>query len=297
MELDTRLIGLQVRITSSHVSQHIRSIPASLMETTSMPATIMTETQASAHGVFDFFGLPAELRNAIYEQDALAEVHRQKLSGHDNGQFVAFVMRRPSLNLLLVSRELSAGYLDRQARLDKFVVIDHCEYQGGELRELPKLALSTASLEARLLIDCYHSSKDHPCCGVNELVNMHKRWLSRLAAELGKLRSITIKLYMQHSAGAPTFFHNLLARMDSLSSIEKTESVEIRLGRDLEELQTPNTPSVKVAAWTAARDTVETYPERLSIYDQNSDENTDRLRAVTAEDFDNETDYDLEDLL
>lgn len=74
-------------------------------------------TPSDSHaGVFDFFGLPRELRDAIYDQETLSNTHRVALDDAIGGN-VELVTIVPLTNLLLVSRRFSDEYADRRQHL------------------------------------------------------------------------------------------------------------------------------------------------------------------------------------
>lgn len=74
--------------------------------------------------IFSFFGLPRELRDAIYDESLTVD---GALRLGPNGELHTRYKNLTTTNLLLVSRQFKHEYHDRSAGICELVVEDHLE--------------------------------------------------------------------------------------------------------------------------------------------------------------------------
>lgn len=103
-----------------------------------------------AKGVFNFFDLPAELRDAIYEQSVLVEQCR--LQRAERKYKYRMILYRPRLALRLVSRRFSAEYLSRCS--STVLYAQHQDFSEYGPFRLPLGTQTITDWEARVTINC-----------------------------------------------------------------------------------------------------------------------------------------------
>lgn len=237
----------------------------------------MSSSGQTSRDIFDFFGLPPELRDAIYDLDNTVDYcDLPSATGLD--QVVNLRTRVPLTNLLLVNRQFSHEYTARCQALKTVTVRDTAKDAYEDITAHAK-ARDAAQLELRLLIRSW-SDEDHdpghvavPTDVVGADVDLHLDWIPVLAAQMHSLRSIHISLHMQRSKALEKCYNLLLECLPRFAAIAKVDLLEIRLCQGLGDRSGTDGPSVHLASWTRCNDVTSTCAENLKYYDRRPDSN------------------------
>ena len=189
--------------------------------------------------VFDFFGLPRELRDAIYEVDSLTERQTAPLSVNER-KGAHIVNHKPLTNLLLVSRTFKLEYATRLERLRRVTLEDHALMENGTLK-LESAACETPGLELGLVIRTHDSNESTesepgltPARQVHLEVEFHMGWISDLIKRMNKLSTIRIVLLLHPSSVVKAYFEALMSELSTLTEIDKVEDGHVGLCEGLD---------------------------------------------------------------
>ena len=223
----------------------------------------MTTSQdqlATVAGVFDFFALPPELRDAVYDQDTLCWT---KLLAHNlGGRRVQRRSTAPLTNLLLVSHRFGEEYAARR-RSVKTAMLEDCTDFDGQDFSVPEEVLDARQLKLRLLLGYPDGT---PQSRVDAEVQMHRTWLPNFITKFHELRAIHLQFFIDDAVYPTASFEGLLTHLSTFTTMEKVEVVEVRLLEDTKELARPVDPSVRLAIWRAKHDALMTSPENLGYF-------------------------------
>lgn len=214
---------------------------------------------------FNFFGLPRELRDVIYEYGCMTSHHQALLRGAKDQKrmHIRVVLRKPLLNLLLINRQFATEYQERRHKLRKTTVIDDEAFMGSELL-VPAKARDTVRLELRLVLFC--SNRDQPLysCRVTEDLEMHLRWIPSFTAQMTSLEDLHIKLYIFPHESTKRCLEEVLARLDSYTDLHKVSCVEVQLCDPATRVLRPH--AVRLAIWRASQGLTVLYPKQQNYF-------------------------------
>lgn len=213
----------------------------------------MATPSYSRAGVFDFFGLPRELRDVIYDQETLTGTHCVAIDDAIDG-VVELVTTVSLTNLLLVSRSFSDEYADRRQHLQIARLDDLTGSLGEEKIDIPKRVQAARHLDLRLVIHCDRSDRENHDCDVESEVEMHQGWLPSFIGQFHDLRGITIKLYISRTEECKACYERLRGHINTFAAMEKVELVEIVVSEARGLLTHPSEPSIRLAVWRIGQD-------------------------------------------
>ena len=192
----------------------------------------MTTTLANER-IFDFFGLPRELRNEIYSNLTSDITLASGLpSNSDDETYLEVVMKDgPRSELLLLSRQLKTEYEEHINRTKAVVIKD----TGGSLDE-PELGVDLKF--SKVTIHIFGAEKHVDSCeelwqnAVQDIPH-HRVWVDNFLGNHGQLGEITISLYLQstcegrlqwaqHSEAA-----KIAVELEKLTSISKLKTLKV----------------------------------------------------------------------
>jgi hypothetical protein len=148
---------------------------------------------AASHEIFDFFGLPRELRDVIYVlclvDTPFREFDNKCAEDESEDGFKAQLRDAPVTELLLVNRQFSEEYRSSAKLVQKLFVEDHIESQTHDpyfkAETLPSamkvIARAHFELSIRFTETC-HIEPEH--CRVHKDINLHMRWIPALLFHL-----------------------------------------------------------------------------------------------------------------
>ena len=143
-------------------------------------ATFLPVSANDSARFFDFFGLPRELRDNIYEQPVLFEYEHLPT---DREKDLITKAKKLRTSLLLVSRQFREEYTERCTGQEILCIRDHCEALGAT-------TVLPSPNRARFWAIEYFVMPDHGCYDLDML----KYFLIRQAGPDLALSSINIKL-------------------------------------------------------------------------------------------------------
>lgn len=143
--------------------------------------------------IFNFFGLPRELRDDVYdrlhEEVTIAEEDQPK-----------YQIRTPIAKLRLINKQFTAEYDDRSPEHCELHAMDLLGWQWEDL-DLPRRATNTTLLNMEL---CLFNGTSCKCdgsspasvCDVTKEITEHLEWINKLIHQLPQLRTanMTIKV-------------------------------------------------------------------------------------------------------
>jgi hypothetical protein len=148
-------------------------------------------------GYFDFFGLPLELREMIYDQAQLFET--QTVVSNCGIYPTHIAADRPCSSLLLVSKQFGSEYKRRcEGRAGLSVADDIYSFTSdGQDVELPPMAAEEASF-MHMHVGSWHLRSHSD--GNKDTLEMFKDWLQDWTTQMPKLETVTINLYLYEMA-------------------------------------------------------------------------------------------------
>lgn len=183
------------------------------------PVVIGSSVPASANDstrFFDFFGLPRELRDKIYEQPALFE--HQNLHTHDGERFHTNA-KRLDTSLLLVSRQFHYEYSDRCADQQMLCLRDYPDF-------LTTSPVITVPDKARCWTLDYCNISGPVGLGFD--LSILTRFLRRYLPSYLALRTVRIKLFvMKNFSSVCSISKTLRTNLARLVAIQKVDSVDV----------------------------------------------------------------------
>ena len=200
-------------------------------------------TPASANSstrFFDFFGLPRELRDKIFEQPVLFEYeHLPTSSTYD------FITKAKKLrtSLLLVSRQFCDEYTERCTGQQVLCLQDHCETWGGT-------ALIPSPNRARFwAIEFFVMSAN-----TDSDLKMLQTFLDLQAGPDQALRFINIKLLFVGLPREDIEGGSVLSAISNLQASKRVASPEIYLAEMLWDFTKSSKPKTLIARWHRSDD-------------------------------------------
>lgn len=185
------------------------------------PDSKAKDTEEPKDGVFEFFSLPRELRDKIYEE---ALQFKRKFEAQGGVRLRGRRIVQPSL--LQVSHQFQQEYLECAETKTCLVIVDRDHYH-GEMLELPTPVKYARKLELHLALAC--DSPDHIMnrCRILPEIRMHRKWIGDLCEQMKHLDSITIKVLMDAHDFIADCEQNLLAEQYRFANIEALTCLEV----------------------------------------------------------------------
>jgi hypothetical protein len=202
----------------------------------SLPASANDSTR-----FFDFFGLPRELRDKIYEQPVLFEYEHLPTNGQDD---LISKVKKLRTSLLQMSRQFRDEYTERCAGQQVLCMRDHCQFWADHtLLPSPNRACFWA-IEYFVM----------PHNTLHDLM-MLKEFLNLRAGPDLALRSIDIKLLFMSKASEDIESGEVRRAISELQAFGRVASLEIYLAEKLWDFRKSGKPRVLIASWDRSDDT------------------------------------------
>lgn len=171
---------------------------------------------------FNWFGLPQELRDEVYEH---LLVFKQILPLQHDVRLRA--RRSIDPRLLTVSRQFKHEYSARAEQRTCLVIVDRVDFE-GKLLKLPKPLMYVRKLELHLALACsvqppWSTEK----CRVQKELRMHRKWIVDLTKQMRHLDSITINVLVDPHQQVETCKKNLVAEYYKLTNLEELVSLDV----------------------------------------------------------------------
>ncbi|KAK3720841.1 hypothetical protein LTR37_003504 [Vermiconidia calcicola] len=261
------------------------------------------QAATSLGGHFRIFDLPRELRDNIYDH-ALVQTTKLKLESKKTPRIDevferetlpnpvvamggvttpaslialhrpalhATIMFRPSMNIMLVSRQIKKEYEERAKRVTTLVLRDHHEYDFQPI-ELPSAAKKVQAVELRLIMFCHMCpyaihTNDQNCHAAGELAQ-HQKWITALLPQVTQPHSLEIHAHICHDKyksgkkerpPCEPIVHKKLRELETLEGLKYLALYEYEYAQN-QELTGPKEmvyeraiplPPVVARAWTA----------------------------------------------
>lgn len=208
------------------------------------PVVIGSSVPASANDsirFFDFFGLPRELRDKIYEQPVLFEYEHLPTTSREDLITKAKKLRT---SLLLVSRQFRDEYTERCAGQQALCMRDHCAFRGD-------IAVSPSPEGARIwAIEFFVMSGNT----LNDL-KMLKEFLDLQAGPDLTLRVVNIKLLFEDTRREMIEGGPVRSAISNIQDSGRVASLEIYLAKKLWDFRKSGKPKAPIARWDRSDDT------------------------------------------
>jgi len=189
---------------------------------------------------FDFFGLPRELRDKIYEQPILFE-YEHLPTDSENGLIAK--AKKLDTSLLLVSRQFRDEYTERCAGRQVLCMRDHCKYLGSkDVIPLPDRACFWAMV--------FFVMSDN----IGDDMEMFEHFLNRQTGPALALRSINIKLMFEDTPREEIESDIVRRAISEVQACEKVASLEIYLAEKAWDLRRSSKPKILIARWDRSDD-------------------------------------------
>ncbi|KAK1060852.1 hypothetical protein LTR74_011543 [Friedmanniomyces endolithicus] len=193
-----------------------------------------TVTTPTRRGVFDFFGLPRELRDLIYDELDTTTA-RVKVTRKWSTKLRARAHNLPALKFLQFSHRFSIEYRSIVQKKTTLVIEDHFgdftrpEDVTVELsRSVSTIQLARLELyiaHARLPVDCRGGDMD--CCITGRDIALHQRWIPVLLARLSQLTSLTIDVHIPYQCGNADKRSALVKHVSALTTLSGLEAITV----------------------------------------------------------------------
>lgn len=218
------MIHLTLRVTRSFHIQTITSFSHATCEPTvcftelsysvceSGPFSLACESgqqqpNMAEHHVFDFFGLPRELRDAIYDHLGVDVEVNPLVNDADESESISAVVRNVALtSLLTLNGQFKAEYEQQLAGQRTLLLYDTgCYIPSGSVSWSDKLR-SITKVEVRIIVSC-DAGKDcmggpgSRCQAFKEL-QMHQAWIRNVLTQLPMVQSVCIKYFLAWHAAS-----------------------------------------------------------------------------------------------
>jgi len=207
---------------------------------------------------FDFFGLPRELRDTIYEQSVLFEY--ENLPTNRAKDFVTKA-KKLRTSLLLVSRQFRDEHTERCTGQQVLCIRDHCETSGE------KAILSSPNRARFWAIEFFVMSNntDHD-------LEMLKNFLDLRAGPDLALRSINIKLLFEDTPREEIESGSVRCALSDLQAYGKVASLKIYLADKLWDFQGSGEPKSLIARWDRSDDmSINFLTPAIEVHDMGSE--------------------------
>jgi hypothetical protein len=176
---------------------------------------------------FDFFGLPLELRDMIYDQPQLFET--QTMLPSRKGYPFRMAANKPDSSLLLVSKQFSSEYKRRcEGRVELSVAdyIDH--FAMGTPYGVVTMPLTKEISSMRMHVGDWWMLPSPYFPGLNDSLKKFKDWLSHWIAQMPKLQTVTVSLYpYENLIRLPEYRDMLITKLCDLISLNLLTEVKV----------------------------------------------------------------------
>lgn len=172
---------------------------------------------AKAKAVFDFFGMPRELRDFVYDKSLTAKFELDRRGdAYEAGVFARWI---PTTRLLLVSRQFNTELRERSTCFSVLTIEERLsETLSIDLTLTNHVAL-IPRLELKLSLQCGGDDHDGSAvhCSVESEIDMHAAWIKELIAQMVRLHSLSIELYISPCADVSTCEEQVLVHQSRLT--------------------------------------------------------------------------------
>ncbi|TKA76309.1 hypothetical protein B0A55_04199 [Friedmanniomyces simplex] len=199
---------------------------------------------------FDLFGLPLELREAIYD-GVLAD---EEVTVNKGPKVAVSVRHAMPANLALVSHRFSEEFKKRELNV-RIVLKDTEALNRGEHIEMPAFPRTFASLEMHVtlaLID----ARNHLCdsltyCEVMTEFNFHRTTAKTTLEKLPHVRALSIHIYLPYSSQRADALRCALVHRGVFTDLKYLTDITIHQCPEHDHFWNPSEESAVVARWSA----------------------------------------------
>ena len=207
---------------------------------------------------FDFFGLPRELRDKIYEQPVLFEYEHLPVSSREDLITKAKKLRT---SLLSVSRQFRDEYTERCAEQQVLCMRDHCVTNGDKAVLPPSNRAHFWAIEFFIMSD-----------NTLDDLRMFKAFLDLQAGPNLTVRSISIKLLFEGKIREEIETGSVRRAISDFLACGKVASMKIYLAEKLWDYKGSGKPKFLIARWDRSDDTnIKFLTPAMEIYDMGSE--------------------------
>jgi len=217
----------------------------------------MTAAANNSTQFFDFFALPRELRDKIYEQPVLSEYEHLPTKSEDDLITKAKKLRT---SLLSVSRQFRDEYAERCAGQQVLCMRDHCATWAD------RVVLPSSNRAHLWTIEFFIMSEY-----TNYDLNMFKAFLDLQTGSNVTVRSINIKLLFEETRDEIES-GSVRRALSDLQACEKVASLEIYLIQKLWDYKGSGKPKFLIARWDRSDGmNIDFLKPAIEIYDMGSE--------------------------
>jgi hypothetical protein len=173
---------------------------------------------------FDFFGLPPELRDMIYDQPQLFET--QTVISNCDLYLTHIAADKPCSSLLLVSKQIGSEYKRTCERRAGLSVVDniHCFTSDGQDVELPPMAAEEASF-MHMHVEGWRLPSDSDG---EDTLGMFKDWLQDWTDQTPNLETVTVNLNLYELAiQVPEDHDEMIKKLCGLVSLDLLTEIKV----------------------------------------------------------------------
>ncbi|KAK0258906.1 hypothetical protein LTS09_006194 [Friedmanniomyces endolithicus] len=189
----------------------------------------MAPTTDDSERTFDLFGLPRELRNAIYDE-VLANVSEVKV-GNQTPMRISVQNAMPT-TLILVSHQFSKECKERERNVC-VILKDTKLWHPFALLEIPAIPSTVTSLELHMALTVTNEHHKQDCsdfdfCEIENEIDLHCTTADTALAQLPQIRAVSMHLYIIPSGHQGDDLSCALAHQSRLKDIDKITAFTIR---------------------------------------------------------------------
>lgn len=182
--------------------------------------------------VFDFFGLPRELRDLIYAE-LLVGMAKIECEDGRSGHLTIFVRNLPMANIALVNHQLHEEYSWLATKAGPKLLVEDRMTEGAHCTSpaIPDRFHGAHHLELNLFAYCFedgqHDETDLTCTGVEDDIRNHQERLNGLAAQLPRLQSVDVAIHITRGSNTRPCIATIKAASQNLASISSLRSLNV----------------------------------------------------------------------
>ena len=156
-------------------------------------STSLASDKVKEERIFDFFGLPRELRDAIYSMLAIDSEIGSGLKKDGQRGIQVKVQCGLLVDLLVLNHQFKSEHEERLKPGQTLLLVD----LGGENLEpqIKKAPFAMTRVEISLIAYCGQQTCSGPTCNASEDMRLHSSWIQSTIARFERLGEVNIKIY------------------------------------------------------------------------------------------------------
>lgn len=193
--------------------------------------TAATNQESLPDGTFDFFDLPREMRDLIYDE-LYTEACGKLIMSECDGDGLDCYTTGPIADCFLINRQFKQEY-EQHARFKSCLRIrDNAAFaahEGMKPLSIPSNFCVARKVELELFLSCNEHPSIHSDygCQVPGEVEMHCRWIQCVLEQILHLERLSIRILLKESENLHECRQVLFEKYTDFLGVQKLESIEV----------------------------------------------------------------------